>query len=454
VTAQEFQPPVAEVESGQVRIEGLDEIESYFDRLWPLLRSLTGAGVRQTHDIISEIVPLDRIEIPSGTKCFDWTVPKEWVVQGAYVIAPDGTRMFDVEENNLHLLNYSVAFEGTLSRQELDEHLHSLPDQPDAIPYVTSYYAPRWGFCVSHRQRQRLPDGEYQVVIRTAHIDGSMTLSEAVLQGDEEAEVLISTNTCHPSLANNELSGPLVAMFLYRRLASLPRRRLTYRFLFLPETIGAIAYLQKHGEHLREKLVAGYVVTCAGDAGPFTYKKSRRGDTLADRAATCVLRELESPGTRVLDFVPYGSDERQYCSAGFNLPVGSLMRSMYMTYPQYHTSEDNRDFISFEALRSTIDVYFRTCLALDVNVTYRNLLPYGEPQLGKRGLLPSYTAGRAYDGDTERRAAPIKWLLNLADGDNDLLAVAERSGLDLQALHSTAQACLAAGLVVRDDHER
>ena len=445
--------PVVEAESRRFEAESLAEIESYFDRLWPLLRSVTGAGVRQTHDIISEVVPLKRIEIPSGTVCFDWTVPKEWVVHEAYVVAPDGTRMLDVHENNLHLVNYSVAFERTLSRQELDEHLHSLPDQPDAIPYVTSYYAPRWGFCLSHRQRQRLPEGEYQVVIQTTHIEGSMTLSEAVLAGEEQAEVLISTNTCHPSLANNELSGPLVSMFLYRRLAALARRRLTYRFVFLPETIGAIAYLSLRGEHLREKLVAGYVVTCAANAAPFTYKKSRRGSALADRAAMYILRELGG-AARIVDFAPGGSDERQYCSPGFNLPVGSLMRSMYHEYPQYHTSLDNREFISFEALQGSVDAYFRICRALDVNVVYRNLFPYGEPQLGRRQLIPAFTPGHVYAADVDQWAWAVKWVLNLADGENDLLAIAERSGLSLPMLHSAAQACLAGGLVARDDSRR
>lgn len=450
--------PAVHVDPRRGDTETTEEIESYFERLWPLLRSITGEGVRRTHDIISEIVPLTRIEVPSGTVCFDWTVPKEWVVQEAYVIAPDGRRMLDVQDNNLHLVNYSIAFEGCVSRRELDEHLHSLPEQPEAIPYVTSYYMSQWGFCLADRQRQRLIEGTYQVVIRTQHIDGSMTLSEAVLQGDEQNEVLISTNTCHPSLANNELSGPLVSMFLYRRLASLPRRRLTYRFVFLPETIGAVAYLSIRGQHFRKNLVAGYVVTCVGDSAPFTYKKSRRADSVADRAASCVLRELDAAGQgRIVDFVPGGSDERQYCSPGFNLPVGSLMRSGYNTYPQYHTSLDDREFISFEAIQGSIDAYLRLCLAVDVNVVYRNLIPCGEPQLARRQLLPPLMTGRAYQAysaDDHRRVWAIKWLMNLADGDNDLLAIAERSGLDVGSLNEAAQACLDAGIMARDDSRR
>ncbi len=264
------------------------QIEALFDRLWPLLRSLTGEGVRATHDILSEYVPLQRIEVPSGTQVFDWTVPEEWNVRDAYLIAPDGRRIFDVADNNLQLVNYSVPFRGTLSRAALDAHLHSRRDMPDAIPYVTSYYQPRWGFCLSEVERQALPDGDYQVVVDTELSKGALTMSEAVLPGLESDEVLISTYTCHPSLANNELSGPLVAAFLYRRLAAWPERRLTYRFVFAPETIGAIAYLAMRGDHLRERLVAGYVVTCAGLDTHFTYKRSRRGkQSRGSRGPTC-----------------------------------------------------------------------------------------------------------------------------------------------------------------------
>ena len=450
MTTEESREALVETEAVRPRTESLEEIESYFDRLWPLLRSLTGAGVRQTHDIIAEVVPLTRFEFPSGTRCFDWTIPKEWVVGDAYVVDPDGKRLLDVHENNLHLVNYSVPFEGRLDRRELDEHLHSVPQQPDAIPYVTSYYFPRWGFCLSDRQRQGLPEGEYQVVIRTQHIDGAMTVSEAVLPGDEEGEVLISTNTCHPSLANNELSGPLVAMFLYRRLASLTARRLTYRFVFLPETIGAIAYLSMRGELFCEKLVAGYVVTCAGSASPFTYKRSRRGDSLADRAASCVLREVDLSGSRIIDFAPGGSDERQYCSPGFNLPVGTLMRSEPNRYPQYHTSLDNKEFISMEALQGSIDTSFRLCMALDGNVVYRNLIPYCEPKLGSRHVIPAFTPGHVYAPDIERWIWAVRWVLNLADGKYDLLAIAERSRLDIDLLRSAAQVCLRAGILTRD----
>ncbi|HEV3025075.1 MAG TPA: DUF4910 domain-containing protein, partial [Pirellulales bacterium] len=326
---------------------------------------------------------------------------------------------------------------------QLDEHLHSLPGQPDAIPYVTSYYTPRWGFCLSQRERERLPEGEYRVVVDTEHVDGSMTISHALLPGDEPDEVLFSCDTCHPSLANNELSGPLAAAFLYRRLAALDRRRLTYRFVWLPETIGSIAYLHRYGEHLRERLVAGYVVSCIGDAAPFTYKRSRRGGTPADRAALAALRRFSGAALRVLDFDPSGSDERQYCSPGFDLPVGVIARSIYGSYPEYHTSLDNRAFISFAAMVESVDALLATLLVLDRNVVFRRTNPYGEPQLGRRGLYPTLGTRREHD----LRLAALRWLLNLADGRHDLLAIAQRSGCDFELLHDAAGACQRAGLI-------
>lgn len=440
--------------------ESLREIEAAFDRLWPLLRSLTGAGVRATHDILGEIVPLDRLEIPSGTSVFDWTVPQEWVVREAYVRASGGRRILDVAENNLRLVNYSVPFRGTLTRGELDRHLHSRADLPDAIPYVTSYYEPRWGFCLSENERRGLPEGRYDVVVDTDLVDGALTLSEAVLAGDSRDEVLISSYTCHPSLANNELSGPLAAAFLYRRLAAWPRRRFTYRFVFAPETIGTIAYLSLRGAHLRERLVAGYVVTCVGLDTHFTYKRSRRGDSRADRAAIAAL-ERSGKDFRVRDFAPTGSDERQYGSPGFDLPVGSLMHGAYGEYPEYHTSLDNKALISFRALQESIDIYEAVCRALenddqpamaaggepadrtlDPNETFENLFPFGEPQLGRRGLYP--TLGSV---DQSTRVAAMMWVLNLSDGRHDLPAIAKRSGIAIERLREAAAAAEAKGVL-------
>jgi len=417
-------------------------LEATFDRLWPLPRSLTGDGVRLTHDILAEVMPLQRIEVPSGTRVFDWTVPDEWRVNEAYVVGPTGERVIDYASSNLHLLGYSVAFRGRLSRAELERHLYSLPERPDAVPYATSYYAPRWGFCVSQRVRDALPDGDYEVVVDTETFPGSMTVSECVLPGTTEREVLLSTYTCHPSLANNELSGPLVAAALYARLARWPTRRLAYRFVLAPETIGAITYLALRGEHLRTHLDAGYVLTCLGDGAALTYKHSRRGSSLADVAARSALPAFGY--VRWHDFSPTGSDERQYCSPGFDLPVGSVMRSMYGTYPEYHTSDDDRDFISFDQLQASVDACEALCRALDQGgARYRNLMPFGEPQLGRRGLYPDLTVGAANVGAGDA----IFWVLNLSDSEHDLLAISERSGLGLADLHAAAQRCVAAGLL-------
>ena len=420
------------------------DIAQYFDRLWPLLRSLTGNGVRQTHDILGEVLPLERIEIPSGTRMFDWTVPPEWIVREAYITDPQGHRILDIRDNNLHLVNYSIPFKGEMSRSQLDRHLHSLPDMPEAIPYVTSYYERGWGFSLSHRQRAGLPDGTYRVVVDTELIDGSMTLSEAVLPGQCEQEVLFSTYTCHPSMANNELSGPLVAAFLHRALAAR-RRRLTYRFVFLPETIGSIAYLHMRGALLRQRLLAGYVLTCVGLNAPFVYKRSRRSDSAADRAAAYCLRCRPAPDSRVVDFTPasFSSDERQYCSPGFNLPVGVFSRTVIGAYPEYHTSLDNKSLVSFEAMAEAVTVLADLCDVLDTNVTLRSLYPFGEPLLSKRGLYPTIGAAR------ERRESvdATMWVLNLADGEHDLLSVAERSGMNYHLLADRARACIAAGLI-------
>ncbi len=420
-------------------------MERTFDRLWPLDRSLTGPGVRATHDILGELLPLERTEVPSGTAVFDWTVPPEWSLGEAYVIAPDGRRILDAGENNLHLVGYSSPFRGTLSRAELDTRLHSLPDLPDAIPYVTSYYNETWGFCISQRDRDALPEGDYEVVIDTTlDPQGSLTLSEAVLPGDSDREVLISTYTCHPSMANNELSGPLVAAFLYRRLAARPDRRLTYRFAFQAETIGAIAYLAQRGAHLRDKLVGGLVATCVGLDAPFLYKRSASGDTAIDRTAEQVLRERGNDHD-IVDFYPWGSDERQYCSPGFELPVGCLMRGSFFERPEYHTSLDNRDLISFAALSETVSVYEEICRALERNATYRNLVGCGEPQLGRRGLYPTTGARR----EVEQERQDLMWVLSMSNGRRDVIDIAQRSGATLARIDAAARKCLDAGLLER-----
>ncbi len=418
------------------------KIEALFDRLWPIHRSLAGPGFRESLDVLSETVPFDRLRFATGKQVFDWTVPPEWHVHEAYVVGPDGKRRWDVKDNNLHLLGYSAPFRGTVSRSELDDHLHSLPGQPDAIPYMTSYYEARWGFCVPHAEREALPEGDYEVVVDTELEHGFLEVGEAVLTGETDEEILFSSYLCHPSMANNELSGPLVLAFLYERLAGRARRRYTYRFVLGPETIGAIAYLSVRGQHFKEHLKAGYVLTCIGDRGEFTYKQSRNGRTLADQAAHLILRDQGPHET--LCFFPNGSDERQYCSPGFDLPVGSLARTLYRPWPEYHTSLDNKDYISFEKMAESIEVCAAITDALECNTLWRSACMDCEPFLSKYGVYPTLHSLKS----VEQAKMAILWLQNLADGTNDLFAIAERSGLPVQLLAGTAQKLESVGLLV------
>lgn len=397
------------------------EIEQYFDRLWPICRSITGNGLRDSLKIISEIVPLDITEVKSGTRVFDWIVPKEWNINDAYILDPKGNKICDFRVNNLHVVSYSVPVNKKLSFEELNAHLHYIEELPDAIPYITSYYKETWGFCISYKQYLALAkEGDYQVVIDSTLEDGSLTYGEAILKGESDQEVLFSTYLCHPSMANNELSGPLVQAFLYRKIAALPKRKYTYRFLFAPETIGVISYLHQYGDHLKRHLAAGYVLTCCGDNGNFVYKRSKRVNALNDRIAEHVLK-YRDVAHEIIPFAIGGSDERQYCSPGFNLPVGSLTRSMYQRYKEYHTSLDNKDFISFAAMEETIAIYFEFAKALELNDFYVNTMPYCEPQLGKRGLYP-HLVDPFYKRESMHNRLH---LLAYADGLIDLVTIAE-----------------------------
>lgn len=411
-----------------------NSIEYYFDRLFPINRSLTGNGNRETLKMLSELVDLKIYEVPSGTNCFDWTVPSEWNVKEAWVKNSKGEKVIDFEKSNLHLLGYSEPFKGKLSLGELKQHLHSLPNQPDLIPYMTSYYKKRWGFCITHTQLESLPEDEYEVLIDSSLDEaGSMTYGEAFIEGEQKEEIFLSTYICHPSLANNELSGPLVTAHLYKELKKRKKPRYSYRFIFIPETIGSIYYLSVNGEDLRKKMIAGYVVTCIGDNGPFTYKRSRRKNTITDRAAELILKQTETD-YKIYDFFPTGSDERQYCSPGFNLPVGSLMRTMYGKYPEYHTSADNRDFISFAAMEESVNKYLKIIDVIENNYTYINTIPYCEPQLGKRGLYPTLGSQKGMADFTKC----MMWLLNYADGEHDILDIAKLSSLPIESFFNVA----------------
>ncbi len=410
-----------------------DQIEHYFDRLFPINRSLTGHGNRETLKILSEIVDLTVHEVPSGTKCFDWVIPPEWNVREAWIKNSSGKTTVDFNSSNLHLVGYSVPFHGNLSLKELKPHLFSIPEMPEAIPYITTYYKEQWGFCLSHNQLMSLPEDNYEIYIDSElNYGGSMTYGEAFIKGKSEKEVLFSTYICHPSLANNELSGPLVTSFIYKNLAGKDLNY-SYRFLFMPETIGSIYYLSKHGESLKSKLKAGFVVTTIGDNGRFTYKRSRQGNSLSDRAVELVLEQTEKDYL-IEDFFPYGSDERQYCSPGFNLPVGSLMRTRYGMYKQYHTSEDNKSFISFDAMRKSVDKYLEVIEVIEENKSYKNRWPYCEPQLSGRGLYP-INGSESH----QRELNAALWVLNLADGMNDLISISRRSKIDFKSLVSTVK---------------
>jgi aminopeptidase-like protein len=394
-----------------------------FDRLFPINRSITGDGVRQSLSILDEIVPIVQREYPTGTVCFDWTVPKEWNVRAAYVKDRQGTTLIDFADNNLHLMGYSVPFRGYVSREELMQHLHTHPGLPNAIPYMMSYYKENWGFCVEHNRLLEFTDEWYEVVIDSDLKEGHMTLGEGYIQGASEREILLSTYICHPSMAINELSGPLVQTMVYRYLLQKNDLKYSYRFLYLPETIGSLLYLSQHGDQLKQRVAAGYVVTCAGHGEAFTYKKSKRSDTLADKAAIHVLKQSGKP-YKVVDWNPFGSDERQYCSQGFKLPMGSLMRTMYGEYPEYHTSLDNRSLISEEVLQETVQMYIDLIETLEANETYECTHIHGEPKLDKRGLYP-YTGGTRTKAE-QRRISAITNLIAFSDGFNDLIDIAEK----------------------------
>jgi aminopeptidase-like protein len=425
-----------------------DQINSYLQRLWPICRSLTGNGVRESLHILNEIVPLDIHEVPSGSEVFDWTVPNEWNIRSAQLINPKGEVIADLAVNNLHVVNYSIPMQGEFTYDELQGHIYTLEEQPDVIPYITSYYKRHWGFCLSYNKWIQQPrEGLYRVHIDSTLEPGHLTYGECVLKGETDEEILISTYVCHPSMANNELSGPIVAAGIYSLLAQWPSRKYTYRFLFAPETIGVIAFLQKEGMRLKEKMVAGYVATTCGDRGNLTYKLSKRGDTLADRAATHVLHFSGKPH-RVIPFTVGGSDERQYCSPGFNLPVGSIMRTPYQQYKEYHTSGDDLDFVSAESLEDTIHTYVEVMRAIEMNEKYYCEVQYGEPQMGKRGLYPASNAPNVDRHYIHR----LMHLLSFADGEMDLLEIAARRNESILLYEPIVQACLQAGVITRAKH--
>ena len=412
--------------------------------LFPICRSITGEGVRQTLRSIGSRIPLEIHEVPSGTQVLDWTVPDEWNIRDAYIAGPEGGRIVDFGVSNLHVVSYSEPVQAELTLDELRPHLHTLPEHPDRTPYRTSYYERSWGFCLPQRQLDGMSQGTYEVAVDSTLEPGSLSYGECVLPGTQPDEVLFSTHICHPSLANDNLSGIAVLTELGAALASIPRR-LTYRLLFIPGTIGSITWLARNEELIRS-VVAGLVLACVGDSAPLTYKRSRRGDALIDRACAHVLGRLED-GARIVDFVPWGWDERQFNSPGFDLPVGSLSRSREGEYEEYHSSADDLNLVSAAQLEDALDAVLEIVDVLERDRRYLNLAPKGEPQLGRRGLYPGIGGGE----QAEEQLAML-WLLNQSDGETSLLEIAERSGLAFAALARCAEPLVEARLLERAEH--
>jgi aminopeptidase-like protein len=419
-----------------------DEARGLAGELFPLPRSLTGDGVRETMRLVAEHVPLELTEVASGTPVFDWTVPREWNVRDAWIADSTGRRVVDYGASNLHLVGYSIPIRQTMTGAELQGHLHSLPDEPDRIPYRTAYWANTWGFCVSERQRDTISaDASYEVVIDASLEAGSLTYGEAVLPGGSDEEVLLSTYVCHPSLANDNVSGIAVLAMLGRHLADRPLRR-THRLLFSPGTLGPLTWLSRNLERL-DRIQAGLVVACVGDRGPLRYKRSRRGRSLVDRAATHVLGS--HPGAIIEEFVPWGGDERQFCSPGFDLPVGALTRTPHGLYPEYHSSADDLELIDAASLGDSLVAALEVLDVLERDRTYRSRYPYGEPQLGRRGLYREVSTGAPRAEEASQRA--ILWVLNQSEGTTSLLDVAERAELPFAVVAEAADALLDAELL-------
>jgi aminopeptidase-like protein len=410
--------------------------------LFPICRSITGEGLRATLRRLQRVAPLEIREVPTGTRVLDWTIPREWNVRDAWVADGSGRRVVDFRASSLHVVNYSVPVRTRLPLSELRKKLHSLPDHPGWIPYRTSYYKEDWGFCLAQRVLDALPDGEYEAVVDATLADGSLSYGELFLPGRDAAagEVLLSAHACHPSLANDNLSGLALTATLARLLAGADRR-LSYRFLFVPGTIGSIAWLAANPD-AKQRVRYGLVVACAGDAGRLHYKRSRRGGAEVDRAAAHVVARATPPG-EVRDFSPYGYDERQYGSPGFDLPVGSLTRTPHGRYPEYHTSADDPSFVRAESLADSLSAYLSVLAILEGNARYRNTEPFGEPQLGRRGL---YGAMGGY-ADPGRLQMAMLWVLNQSDGGPTLLDIAERSDLPFGLIRDAADALLAKGLL-------
>ena len=419
------------------------QIHNFAKKLWKINRSITGEGVRETLEKIKKehLQYLNIESVPSGTKVFDWVVPLEWHVSEAYIITPGGKKICDFSINNLHLVGYSIPFQGKMRLGELQQYLHTLHEQPSAIPYVTSYYEKRWGFCLTQEQRDLLEEGEYEVVVNSKLFEGHLNYGELVLPGESDQEIFLSTYICHPSMANNELSGPTVATFLAKWLSELKTRRYTYRFVFIPETIGSITYLSKNYIHLKKKVFAGFNISCVGDDRSYSYLPSRNGNTISDKVAKHVLKWTD-PDYKSYTWLDRGSDERQYCAPGIDLPIASILKTKYGEYPEYHTSLDNLDYVvtpkgldgGYWALRRALEL-------IEKNNIYKvNILC--EPQMGRRGLYP--TLSKKNSGDQTRL---IMNLFSYCDGEHTLVDIAEKINLPAWDLYDSIEILISHDLI-------
>lgn len=412
--------------------------------LYPICRSITGDGVRETFKILQQHIPLSIFEVPSGTPVFDWTVPKEWNIRAAWIKNPKGERIIDFKNHNLHVLNYSTPIHKKISLEELKKHLFTLPDQSDLIPYRTSYYQENWGFCMAHSQYEQLEEGTYEVCIDSTLEAGHLTYGELFIPGESEQEILFSTHICHPSLANDNLSGISLMTHLAKTLLE-QKNRYSYRFIFIPGTIGAITWLAQNQEKTKA-IKYGLVTSLVGDDGDFTYKKSRLCTTEIDHIVPYVLKQLNYPH-KVVEFIPYGYDERQFCSPAFNLMVGNLGRTPYGQFPEYHTSADNLDFINPKNLMESFIVFKTVVEQLEHSKFYINQNPHCEPQLGKRGLYDAIGG----DSDSKKMQLAMLWVLNLSDGTKSLTSIAHRSGYDIEMIEKISKILLEKGLLVKKD---
>jgi len=419
-----------------------EEIHDLAKKLFPINRSITGNGVRKTLNALREICPSMTInEVPSGTKVFDWEIPNEWNINNAYLIDPDGKKIIDFADNNLHVLNYSTPINTELDLIELEKHIYSLIDQPNAIPYVTSYYSPRWGFCLSHKMRQTLQPGKYKAVIDSTLKPGSLTYGEIIIPGESTKEIFLSTYICHPSMANNELSGPCVTIFLAKWLQSLTHRKYTYRIVFIPETIGSITYLSKNLDQMKKQVIAGYNVTCIGDDRSYSYLPSRNGQTLSDEMAKHILKWTDKEYKKY-SWCDRGSDERQYCAPGIDLPIATIMRTKYGQYAEYHTSLDNlTNVVTPSGLEGGFTVLKKSLEGLEKNC-FPIITVLGEPQLGKRGLYPTIS--------TKTSGIEVRMMMDFisySDGCTSLLEIAEKCQVPIWDLYSILDKLVEHGLI-------